>query len=111
MNFAITGKKGFRITFPNGYSLSVQFGPANYGTNYDMRIGEDNEKAGRQGADTVETAILHPAGGLMEDPEDKSEYADTVQGYQTVEQVMERMMRVYSWPKPSDNTAAGSELK
>lgn len=28
--FAITGNKGFRMTFSNGITASVQFGPANY---------------------------------------------------------------------------------
>jgi len=28
--FAITGGKGFHITMPNGWTVSAQFGPANY---------------------------------------------------------------------------------
>ena len=30
--FRTTGNKGFQITFSNGYTLSVQFGPGNYVT-------------------------------------------------------------------------------
>jgi hypothetical protein len=111
MNFVITGKKGFRITFPNGYSLSVQFGPGNYCDNYDMEIMTEAEQAGARGSNTAETAIIQPeseGGGLISDPKD-GEDADTVQGYQTIEQVMDRMMRVYSWPAPSSTDAAVSE--
>jgi len=28
--FRITSGKGFQLTFPNGYTVSVQFGPGNY---------------------------------------------------------------------------------
>lgn len=34
--FAITSKKGFHMTFENGYTVSVQFGPGNYCDNYNM---------------------------------------------------------------------------
>ena len=97
--FKITGKKGFRIEFPNGYGISVQFGPGNYCENYDMRIDDQNEEAGKIGSATAETAIFAPSGSLIADPKDGDE-ADTVQGYQTVDQVMDRMMRVYQFPKP-----------
>lgn len=33
--FKITGNKGFHITFPNGWTVSVQFGPGNYCENND----------------------------------------------------------------------------
>lgn len=38
--FRITGSKGFHITFENGCTVSVQFGPGNYGTNYHMDFSE-----------------------------------------------------------------------
>ena len=40
-NFRITRGKGFHITFTNGMTLSVQFGPGNYGDNYDMDFEYD----------------------------------------------------------------------
>lgn len=95
--FKITGKKGFRLTFPNGYAISVQFGPGNYGSNYDMRIRDDDEEAGKRGATEVETAIIDPSNNLIQDPKE-GEDADTVQGYQTMEQVMDRIMRIYALP-------------
>ena len=110
--FYITGKKGFHITFPNGYTVSVQFGPGNYCGNYDMRILDDAEIAGSKGSRTAETAIIHPHDGLIPDPNDgEGEHADTVQGYQTVDQVMDRIMRVSSWPKPEDQPNAAQERK
>jgi len=36
--FAVTGNKGFHITFPNGVCVSVQFGGGNYCKNYDRPI-------------------------------------------------------------------------
>ena len=103
--FRITGGRGFHITCANGYTLSVQFGPGTYGDNYNRDISRYDEISGEEGSDTAETAIIHPTGGLMADPEDKSEYADTVQGYQTIEQVLERLQRVASWPAPSKEAA------
>lgn len=32
--FSITNHKGFSITFPNGWTASVQWGPGNYCDNY-----------------------------------------------------------------------------
>ena len=91
--FCITGKNGFQITFKNGFTVSVQFGPGNYSENYDRDIGRDEEACGEQGSDTAETAIIHPKDGMIPDPADGPE-GDTVQGYQTIEQVWDRMVRV-----------------
>jgi len=33
--FRITQGKGFHLNFPNGVTLSTQFGAGNYGDNYD----------------------------------------------------------------------------
>jgi len=33
--FKTCNNKGFHIKFPNGITLSTQFGPGNYGDNYD----------------------------------------------------------------------------
>lgn len=40
-SFKINNGKGFHLTFPNGVTFSTQFGPANYGDNYDSRIGAE----------------------------------------------------------------------
>lgn len=36
----ITAGKGLRLTFDNGYSLSIQIGPGNYCDNYGADIGK-----------------------------------------------------------------------
>jgi len=38
--FKITRSTGFHITFPNGITLSTQFGPGCYGDNYYMTFDE-----------------------------------------------------------------------
>lgn len=59
--FRITDKKGFGITFKNGWAVSVQFGPGNYCDNYDPNgIGGDYEEAGRKGSGTAECAVFAP---------------------------------------------------
>ena len=104
-SFRVTGGKGFQITFPNGYTISVQFGPGNYGQHYDRRIGHDELRCGEEGSDTAETAIIDPAGNLIHDPVDTDEYVGSVQGYQTIEQVWDRMQRVAAF---SGTSAAAS---
>lgn len=59
--FAITQHKGVRITFSNGYAISIQWGPGNYCDNY------NDEYYAPQGSDwyasaTAEIAILDDNG-------------------------------------------------
>lgn len=96
--FCITNQTGFHITFPNGYTISVQFGPANYCDNYNRGIGRDEQVSGEEGSATAETAYWGPDGKLIS--ERQGEYTDTVQGYQTVAQVFERMQRIAALPRP-----------
>ena len=63
--FKITRKHGFHITFENGYTVSVQFGPGNYCDNYDMEIGIDSEIAGENGSTTAECAVWASDGALI----------------------------------------------
>lgn len=58
--FKITGGKGFHITFENGYTVSVQWGPGNYCDNYDSVIGRDDRVAGKSGSTTAECAVWGP---------------------------------------------------
>lgn len=55
--FKITSGKGFHITFANGYTVSVQFGPGNYCDNYGMRVGSEGQQAGEKGSSTAECAV------------------------------------------------------
>ena len=56
-SFATSGNKGFHITFPNGLTLSTQFGGGNYGSNYDFRIGDEPAQHTMK-ATTVELAVF-----------------------------------------------------
>ena len=58
--FRITDKKGFHITFENGWTVSVQFGPANYCDHYGRRIGHDEEACGSEGSTNAECAVWSP---------------------------------------------------
>ena len=89
--FSITGGKGFYFGFPNGWGVSVQFGPGNYADNYDMRISSDDAEAGRRGSDTAECALISPAGDLTELPEFMFEpggYRDFVSNRSSPEDVL-----------------------
>ena len=62
--FRITGKKGFHITFENGWTVSVQFGPANYCDNYDA-AWDDSDKVASVGSSTAECAVWGPDGEMV----------------------------------------------
>ena len=66
--FKITSKKGFHITFENGWTVSVQFGPGNYCDNYDRRIGEEDEICGKEGSSTAECAVWGGDGEMVAAP-------------------------------------------
>ncbi len=96
--FRITSAKGFHITFSNGWTISVQFGPGNYCENYYADISrEGNTDAGEKGSATAETAYWGPDGNMVE------EDGDSVQGYQTVDQVMARIDRIRAMPSEVKN--------
>ncbi len=66
--FKITDGKGFYIDFPNGYGVSVQFGPGNYCDHYDRRIGRDEAYCGRVGSETAEVAVISKDGEFVQLP-------------------------------------------
>ena len=87
-NFEITMRKGFHMTFSNGYTASVQWGAGNYCDNYHSKdfMGVADAKS-----DTAEVAVI--LGDRMVDanpfvPED-AQCCDTVCGFLTPEQVAE----------------------
>ena len=101
--FCITQSKGFRVTFENGYAVSVQFGLGSYASNGKLPervVGLDWEgesrKRASEGSDTAETALISPNGDLIALKED----SDTVQGYRTPSQVLELMVYAAGLPKP-----------
>jgi hypothetical protein len=82
--FYICDGKGFHIKFENGWTISVQFGPGNYCDNYDMRIGNAEEKAGKKGSTTAECAVISPEGELIQLPG----YHDSVTNRSTPAEVL-----------------------
>ena len=92
--FKITGRKGFHITFENGYTVSVQFGPGNYCNNYDRQIGRDDEACGRDGSTTAECAVWGPDSKMIK----YGDWGDTVSNRSTPAEVLELL-----------NWAAGQE--
>lgn len=82
--FKITKGRGFNVTFRNGYSVSVQFGPGNYADNYNMDY-DNPYAAGEKGSSTAECAVWGPVGGMIE----YGEWGDTVGGHMTPVEVLE----------------------
>lgn len=92
--FRITDGKGFHITFANGWTVSVQFGPGNYSSNRDdaaVFSGEYKDecrKAGEYGATTVEVAAWPKDGCLMQIE------SDTVAGWKDASWVLNFMNEI-----------------
>lgn len=78
--FRITDNKGFSITFDNGYTVSVQFGPGNYSSNKNLSMLDNMGKP--MTATLAETALIGPNGDFV------SYKDDDVQGYQSVADVL-----------------------
>ena len=76
----INDNKGFQITLDNGYTVSVQFGPGNYGSNYNLGFVENINKP--MTATTAETALIAPDGSFVAYKD------DDVQGHQTVNDIL-----------------------
>ena len=61
--FIINANKGFNMTFANGWSISVQFGPMNYCDNQNNAFGSQLDHT-RYSSTTAEIAVLNKNGGL-----------------------------------------------
>ena len=70
--------KGFHITFANGNTVSVQWGPGNYCENYNKNFSEQTPSSA-----TAEIAGWSAEGRWYEFPDGQE-----VQGHQTPEQVL-----------------------
>lgn len=86
--FAITDSKGVRFTFPNGFGISIQWGPGNYADNYDSYDYEAPKKASWYASDQAEIAIIHPNKKLM------PLGFDSVEGYCSIDKVFEWVDKV-----------------
>ena len=96
-NLAITGGKGFRLSFDNGYSLSVQIGQFNYCDNYDSSFDE----YGLLQSTTFEAAIIDKDGELIVWPDGSGESHDTVGGYIPIPYLPKWISYVSSLTSPS----------
>ena len=106
--FKITGKKGFHITFANGWTVSVQFGQYNYCDFYHTTawngIELDAEECGSHGSDTAEVAVFDAEGTMVLHPcKDSDEEWDEIGGYMTPEEVL----YVMRWTSTQPNGSAG----
>ncbi len=88
--FAITEHKGVRITFANGFSVSIQWGPCNYGSHHDTWDFMAPRKADVWGAEEAEVAVMAPGGGFFRLPGED----DDVIGYRTPADVLEILNKV-----------------
>ena len=74
--FSISDNKGFKISFNNGYTVSVQFGGGNYCSNRALPRTEWGN------SDTAETALISPDGFVVYQ-------GDDVQGHMSPKDVLE----------------------
>jgi hypothetical protein len=123
--FTITGGKGFSMRFPNGYTISVQWGPGNYSENHNVncnyaKAGENHVQgfldAGEAGSNTAETAVIDGDGEFLNVDSDgvldASNRSGDVQGWQTTTNVLALMVQVAALPQfvsPPKQLAAPEE--
>lgn len=87
--FKITDGKGFHVTFANGWTVSVQFGPGNYADNYSAPIERSEYPiAGQRGSGTAEVAAWNS----------NDKWHGDVRGYQTPADVLAFMNEVAALP-------------
>lgn len=79
--FRINDNKGFQITFDNGYTVSVQFGPGNYGSNRAETYSTSMNVP--MSATLAETALISPSGDFV------PYQGEDVQGYVNADSVLE----------------------
>jgi len=98
--FVSTMRKGFHMTFPNGLTVSVQWGAGNYCDNHfpkdrDFTFSKDAE------SDTAEVAVFDQQDEFI-DPQRFFDYEinsdGEVAGYLDPSQVVELLTNVRDWP-------------
>ena len=96
--FSISDNKGFQITFENGYSVSVQFGPGNYCENMDLPYNHGEEVPM---SNTAETALISPDGFV-------AYQGDDVQGHMSPKDVLELLNYAEGLPAYGEEVKEGS---
>ncbi len=100
--FGITMAKGFHLNFPNGYTISTQFGGGNYCTNYDDPIERPNRDVF---SNLVEIAIWNVDGKLITSKAHKA-----ITG-KVLENEVEGWVSIKNWKKYLDWVASRRKTK
>ena len=79
--FQICLNKGFHITFANGWTASVQWGAANYSSNYSLPLSD-------RGSPVPASSTAEVARWKGDDPLEDLDIGDTVKGYLTADEVL-----------------------
>lgn len=85
--FRICGNKGFHITFKNGWTISVQFGPGNYCGNRDLPFSRDYSEPVPH-CTTAEIALIDPEGHFF------ALDGDDVKGWVPPDEVLRLMNKI-----------------
>ena len=93
--FKITYGKGFHLTFPNGVTLSTQFGGGNYCENFNFEIGAERKKnmQSRDAEIAIWNAKAEWITGRMQKDLFSTEDADSVMGHID----METWLKIVDW--------------
>ena len=97
--FQVNGNKGFKLTFPNGITLSSQFGFGNYCNNRNyLKLIESN--SGETTSSNCEVAVLNKDGSLItatmvDDLPDVFNNDDDVIGWVN----MHNWLKIFEWCK------------
>jgi hypothetical protein len=102
--FKITRGMGFQMTFDNGWTVSIQFGPENYCDHYHANRGPDE---GRWESSCAEIAAWSPgtknwyvfAHQLPEGVWEKGEFKDHVKGWVNTNEVLNFLNLIANKPK------------
>lgn len=96
--FVSTRRRGFHMTFPNGLTVSVQWGAGNYCDNHDDMDFTHSKDAE---SDTAEVAVIDERGEFI-DPQRFFDYEinsdGEVAGYLDPSQVVDLLANVRDWP-------------
>ena len=83
LGFSVTNARGFHMNFPNGWTVSVQFGAGTYSAHHDCGIfppecqHDAKRPCGENGSWNAEVATWGPDGKMLDLG------GDTVRGWQT----------------------------
>jgi len=102
-----TTPSGFMLDFPNGWTVSVQFGPGNYGSNRDSSHNYFGDTAEFLDANSAEIAAWQTETRAEGMPTNRDvwytfEDGQEVKGWQNVPSVMEFINKVSRFSEASD---------